>query len=143
MPLILTDFSIWQILIGFAILHAVAGVIMSTVFQMAHVVEGTDQPLPDENNVIHLEWMVHQLQTTSDFGRNNRLFSWYIGGLDFQVEHHLFQNISHVHYPAIALIVEATAKEYNFSYNIKPTVLRALASHFRRLRELGREKILQ
>ena len=138
LPLLFTDLALWQILIGFATMHFIAGMIMSTVFQMAHVVEGTYQPLPDENNVIHADWAVHQLRSTSDFGRKNSLFSWYIGGLDFQIEHHLFQNVSHVHYPAIAPIVEATAKEFGFTYNLKPTVFHALSSHFRRLRELGR-----
>ncbi len=141
LPLLLTDFSFWQILIGFIALHVTAGMIMSTVFQMAHVVEGTYQPLPDENNSINNDWLVHQLRTTSDFGRKNSLFSWYIGGLDFQIEHHLFQNICHVHYPAIAPIVKATAEEYGFTYNLKPTVFHALYSHFRRLKELGRTKI--
>lgn len=140
LPLWLTDFTIWQILIGFATMHVVAGMIMSTIFQMAHVVEGTLQPLPDKHHLIPTEWLVHQLRTTSDFGRKNGLFSWYIGGLDYQIEHHLFQNISHVHYPAIAPIVEATAKEYGFTYNLKPNVFQALASHYRRLKELGREK---
>jgi len=139
LPLIFTDFSIWQILIGFATLHVVAGMIMSTVFQMAHVVEGTAQPLPNGNNIIHHNWFVHELSTTSDFGRKNGLFSWYIGGLDFQIEHHLFQNISHVHYPAIAPIVERTAMEFGFNYNLKPTSFHALGSHYRRLKELGRE----
>lgn len=140
LPLLLTDFSIWQILIGFATMHFVAGMIMSTVFQMAHVVEGTMQALPDKNNVIPTEWLVHQLRATSDFGRKNGLFSWYIGGLDYQIEHHFFPNISHVHYPAIGPIVESTAKEHGFAYNLKPTVLHALGSHYRRLKELGREK---
>lgn len=121
-------------------MHIVAGMIMSTVFQMAHVVEGTYQPLPDGNNVIPCEWSVHQLMATSDFGRKIGLFSWYIGGLDYQIEHHLFQNISHVQYPLIAPIVEATAKEYGYNYNLKPTVFHALASHYRRLRTLGRGK---
>ncbi|MBQ0732902.1 fatty acid desaturase family protein [Aquimarina celericrescens] len=141
LPLLLTNFTFWQILIGFVILHTTAGIIMSTVFQMAHVVEGAYQPLPDENNVIRNDWVVHQLRATSDFGRKNGLFSWYIGGLDFQIEHHLFQNICHIHYSAIAPIIQGTAKEYGFNYNLKPTVFHALASHFRRLKELGRKKI--
>lgn len=140
LPLIFTDFAFWQILIGFVALHFTAGMIMSTVFQMAHVVEGTDQPLPNEEHKIKNDWVVHQLHTTSDFGRKNGLFSWYIGGLDFQIEHHLFQNISHVHYPEIAPIIKKTAEEYGFPYNLKPTVFHALASHFRRLKELGRVK---
>lgn len=141
LPLLLTNFTFWQILIGFVILHTTAGIIMSTVFQIAHVVEGAYQPLPDENNVIRNDWVVHQLRATSDFGRKNGLFSWYIGGLDFQIEHHLFQNICHIHYSAIAPIIQGTAKEYGFNYNLKPTVFHALASHFRRLKELGRKKI--
>jgi len=142
LPLLLTAFTFWQVLLGFAVMQMTVGMIMSTVFQMAHVVEGTYQPLPDENNVIHSEWLVHQLRATSDFGRKNGLLSWYIGGLDYQVEHHMFTNISHVHYPAIAPIIEATAKEFGFKYNLKPNVLHALVSHYRRLKELGREKIV-
>jgi linoleoyl-CoA desaturase len=140
LPIIFTNFAFWQILIGFIALHLTAGMIMSTVFQMAHVVEGTEQPVPNENNKIEHDWLVHQLNTTSDFGRKNGLFSWYIGGLDFQIEHHLFQNICHVHYPAIAPIIKKTAEKYGFNYNLKPTVFHAFASHFRRLRELGRAR---
>jgi len=140
LPLFFTNFSIWQILIGFITIHVTAGMIMTTVFQMAHVVEGTHQPIPDKNNLINHEWMIHELRTTSDFGRKNGWFSWYIGGLDFQIEHHLFQNISHVHYPKIAGIVKKTAEEFGFNYNLKPTTFHALASHFKRLKELGRNK---
>ena len=138
LPLLFTDLSFWQVLLGFVILHLVAGMIMSTVFQMAHVVEGTYQPLPDQENTIHDNWMIHQLKATSDFGRKNGLLSWYIGGLDFQIEHHLFQNICHIHYPTIAPIVQKTAEEYGYKYNLNPTAFHALASNFRRLRELGR-----
>ncbi|MGB5437658.1 MAG: acyl-CoA desaturase [Maribacter sp.] len=140
LPLYFTDFAFWQILIGFIALHITAGMIMSTVFQMAHVVEGTHQLLTDEDHQIKNDWLVHQLNTTSDFGRKNGLFSWYIGGLDFQIEHHIFQNICHVHYPVIADIIKKTAEEYGFTYNLKPSVFSALASHFRRLRELGTMK---
>lgn len=138
LPLWLTDFAFWQIVIGFIALHVTAGMIMSTVFQMAHVVEGADQLFVDKDRQIKNDWLVHQLHTTSDFGRRNGLFSWYIGGLDFQIEHHLFQNICHVHYPAISGIIQTTAKEYGFTYNLKSNVFSALASHFRRLKELGR-----
>ena len=137
LPLYFTDFSFWQILVGFVAMHITAGMIMSTVFQMAHVVEGTDQILVEEDQQIKNDWLVHQLRTTSDFGRKNGLFSWYIGGLDYQIEHHLFQNICHVHYPAIADIIKKTSEEYGFTYNLKPNVFSALASHFRRLKELG------
>lgn len=140
LPLLLTDYTFWQVLLGFIVMQVTAGMIMSTVFQMAHVVEGTYQPLPDKNNIIHCEWVVHQLRSTSDFGRKNGLLSWYIGGLDYQVEHHLFPNICHIHYPAIAPIVEATAKAFGINYNLKPAFRHALVSHFRRLRELGRER---
>lgn len=139
LPLWFTNFAFWQILIGFIALHVTAGMIMTTVFQMAHVVEGTHQPMPVKNNLINHDWMIHELRTTSDFGRKKSWFSWYIGGLDFQIEHHLFQNISHVHYPKIAGIVKKTAEEFGFTYNLKPSMFHALASHYRRLKELGKE----
>ncbi|MFI0431099.1 fatty acid desaturase family protein [Mariniflexile sp. HMF6888] len=139
LPLLLTDFIWWQILVGFAILHITAGMIMSTVFQMAHVVEGTEQPLPEEG-VIKNTWAVHELLTTSDFARNNLFLNWYIGGLNFQIEHHLFTNICHIHYRKMAPIVEQTARDFGLTYNLKPTLIDAFTSHIRRLRALGRQQ---
>jgi len=137
LPLLFTPFSWWQILLGFAIMHITAGIIMSTVFQMAHVVDGVEQPLPNAEGVIANEWAVHELHTTSDFARNNLFLNWYVGGLNFQIEHHLFPNICHIHYRKIAPIVEQTAKEFGLTYNLKPTFLNALSSHVNRLKILG------
>jgi linoleoyl-CoA desaturase len=137
LPIIFTGFSWWQVLLGFFIMHWVAGCILSTVFQMAHVVEGTEQPLPNANGVIENDWAIHELLTTADFGRNNRFLTWYSGGLNFQIEHHLFPHICHIHYHKIAPIIEKTAKEFGYPYNAKPSLLAALASHIRRLKELG------
>ncbi len=136
-PIMTTSFSWWQVLTGFFIMHWVAGCILSTVFQMAHVVEGTEQPMPDDKGVIHHDWAVHELRTTSDFARNNRLLNWYVGGLNFQIEHHLFPNISHVHYYEISKIVERTAHAFGLEYNLKPSFANALVSHVRRLKALG------
>jgi linoleoyl-CoA desaturase len=94
------------------------------------------QPLPDDG-IIPSERLVHQLRATSDFGKKSGILSWYIGGLDFQVEHHLFPNICHVHYAAIAPIVEQTAKEYGVTYNSNRTFAHAIVSHYKRLKELG------
>ncbi len=138
LPILLTDFRWWQILIGFAILHVTAGMIMSTVFQMAHVVEGTEQALPNMEGIITNDWVVHQLRATSDFARNNLFLNWYIGGLNFQIEHHLFYNVCHVHYRKIAPIVEQTAIEFGFPYNLKPSFIAALKSHIKRLKVLGK-----
>ncbi|MBI5916018.1 MAG: acyl-CoA desaturase [Bacteroidetes bacterium] len=137
LPLLLTGFTVWQVLAGFFLMHWVTGVILSVIFQLAHVVEGADQPLEKTSGIIENDWMVHELQTTADFARNNRLLGWYIGGLNFQIEHHLFPHISHVHYRHIAPIVEQTAHEFGYAYNVKPTFINALTSHVQRLKELG------
>jgi len=89
------------------------------------------------DGIINAEWAVHELKTTSDFARNNLFLNWYIGGLNFQIEHHLFPNICHVHYRKIAPIVEQTANEFGHFYNLKPSFLNALGSHIRRLKQLG------
>ena len=142
LPIILTSFTWWQVLLGFFIMHWVAGCILSTIFQMAHVVEGTEQPLPNAEGVIESEWAIHELRTTADFGRNNLFLNWYAGGLNFQIEHHLFPNICHIHYRKIAPIVERTAKEFGYYYNAKPSFTAALASHIKRLKELGQASAL-
>jgi linoleoyl-CoA desaturase len=137
LPLWLTDFAWWQVLIGFVLMHFTCSVILGTVFQLAHVVEGAQQPLVDPNGVIHTDWTVHELLTTADFAPNSPLVTWYTGGLNYQVEHHLFPAISHLHYPAIAPIVQRTAQEFGIPYNVKPTMVAALGSHVRRLQQLG------
>ena len=114
-PILLVPVSPWLILAMFVSMHAVTGLILSFVFQPAHVVPTstftkTDEELIDEN------WQVHQLLTTSNFGMNNRILTWMIGGLNYQVEHHLFPNICHVHYPKLSGIVKQTAKEFGLPY---------------------------
>lgn len=138
LPLLLTNFSWWIIVLGFVTMHVVAGLLMSTVFQMAHLVEVANQPIPDSEGVIHNEWAIHELETTANFARKSRFFAWLIGGLNYQIEHHLFPNISHVHYKAISPIVERTAREFGVPYNENRTFFSAIGSHVRMLKALGR-----
>ncbi|MBK8227664.1 MAG: acyl-CoA desaturase [Flavobacteriales bacterium] len=137
LPWLLTPFALWQVLIGFLAMHFTCGLILGTVFQLAHVVEGAQQPLPDPQGVINNDWAVHELLTTADFAPRSKLLAWYTGGLNFQIEHHLFPYISHLHYPAIAPIVAQVAAEHGLAYNVKPTLASAIRSHVRRLRQLG------
>lgn len=137
-PMLVLDASWWKILIGVFAMHFTAGLLLSLIFQSAHVVEDTSFPVTTESGSIENDWAVHQLYTTADFAQRSRLFSWYVGGLNFQVEHHLFPNICHVHYKKIAKIVEETAREFNFPYYTKPTFVSALWSHSKMLWRLGR-----
>lgn len=138
LPILLTNLIWWQVLTGFIILHMIAGSIMSTIFQMAHQVEGVEQPLPNAEGNIENEWAIHQMHTTANFARNNHLLSWFVGGLNFQIEHHLFPNVNHIHYPRIAPIVEQTARDFGLPYNQKASFSQAFISHVRTLKALGR-----
>lgn len=138
-PLLLTSLVWWQVLAGFLLIHLTAGYILSTVFQLAHIVEGAEQPIPDSDGTMQNAWAVHQLLTTANFSRDNRLLNWYVGGLNFQIEHHLFPNICHVHYRRLSKIVQETAQEFQLPYNLKPSLAEAMQSHFRMLKLLGRE----
>jgi linoleoyl-CoA desaturase len=137
-PTLLLNIPFGQVLLGFLLMHFVAGVILTVVFQLAHTVEGTTHPLPNDKGIIENDWAIHQLQTTVNFSRHNKLISWYVGGLNFQVEHHLFSKICHVHYPAIAPIVKQTAEEFGLVYLENETFGQAVASHFVTLERFGR-----
>jgi linoleoyl-CoA desaturase len=138
MPFLLTDYSIWQILLGFFIMHFTCGLVLAVIFQLAHVVEDTNYPLPDDAGQLENNWAIHQLYTTADFAGRNKLLTWYAGGLNYQVEHHLFPTVCHIHYAKIAKIVKETAQEFNLPYNSYPTFLQALSSHTKMLYNLGR-----
>src|SRR5690606_14511849 len=99
-------------LIGLLIAGAICGMCLATVFQLAHVVDGTEFKTVDESRVEE-EWMVHQIQSTANFATRSKVLTWLLGGLNFQVEHHLFPKVCHVHYPALNRIVQQTCQEYN------------------------------
>jgi linoleoyl-CoA desaturase len=137
-PMIVLPFAWYWILIFFFIMHFTAGFILTTVFQTAHVVPATLYPLPDENGSMENNWAVHQLLTTSNFAPKNKFLSWFIGGLNYQVEHHLFPNISHVHYSKISGFVREMAEKYNLPYHVQPGFIKAVIEHGRMLKKLGK-----
>ena len=142
-PALVLHLTAWQLLIGFMTMHAVAGLVLTTVFQLAHIVESTSFPELDPKGNINEEWAIHQLRTTANFAPKNKLITFYVGGLNYQVEHHLFQRICHVHYPAIAPIVEQTCKEYNLPYLSNDSFFAALRSHIQLLQQLGMHETLK
>jgi len=136
-PLVFTSLPWWQILTGILVMHYIAGFMLAIIFQPAHVIDGTEFPLPDDQRMLENNWAVHQLLTTTNFGNRNKWFSWYVGGLNFQIEHHLFPNVCHVHYRKIASIVQSTANEYGLPYKNAKTFFEALQGHGRLLKQLG------
>ena len=129
-----------QFLIGFSALQIVLGLTLAIVFQLAHVVETTEfEVAGTSDTMIDNEWAIHQVKTTANFAARNKVVSWLVGGLNFQIEHHLFPRVSHVHYPALSKIVRETCEKFQLPYNYYPTVREAVASHFRMLRMMGRK----
>ena len=137
LPVFILKMPALQIISGYLLMQFISGVVLTVVFQLAHTVEETSHPLPNENLTIENDWAIHQMNTTVNFARDNKFISWYVGGLNFQVEHHLFPMICHVHYPEIAHIVKATAEEFNVPYLENKTFGTALKSHIRTLQRFG------
>ena len=136
-PIIFVGWLPW--LLGFITVSCTAGFILSIVFQLAHTVEHTEFPVADiESNKLPDEFATHQIKTTANFATKNKIISWFVGGLNFQIEHHLFPKISHVHYPAISNIVRATCAEYNLQYIEYPRMYKAIGAHIRFLKKMGR-----
>ncbi len=142
LPIALLPFAWWQTALGIALAHAVAGTTLGIVFQMAHVVEQTSHPEPDAGGAMPDGWAAHEMFTTANFAPDNRLLTWYVGGLNYQVEHHLFPKICSVHYPEISSIVQRVAAEHGLPYHSNPTFLGAIASHLRTLRRQGVEDLV-
>ena len=137
LPIILIPLAWYWVLAGFLIMHFTSGLVLSIIFQTAHVVPTSDYPLPDSNNELSNNWAVHQLYTTCDFAPNSKIFSWLIGGLNYQVVHHLFPNISHIHYKDLANIVKETAKKHQLPYHVNKTFSSAVYQHALMLKSLG------
>lgn len=128
-------------LIGYVTMGVVTGIVISYVFQLAHSVEGPEfDSVGVDDKMIETEWAVHQVKTTSNFAPNNKIISWLVGGLNFQVEHHLFPRISHVHYPALSRIVREHCKRFHLPYHCFPNTRLAVLSHVRTMKQLGKRR---
>jgi len=125
-------------LVGYGVMVFVTGLFIAVVFQLAHVVEHTDFVDPStDGSRIENEWAVHQVNTTVNFATHNKVWNWLFGGLNFQVEHHLFPRISHVHYPEINKRLKQVCAECNVQYREFPSLRSALWSHLMHLRQVG------
>lgn len=130
---------LWQVLLFHLVAVFTLGVTLSSVFQLAHCVQGAEFVAPPPaGETVNDDFAAHQVETTVDFARSNPLLTWFLGGLNFQVEHHLFPKVCHLHYPALSAIVEETAAKHGVRYRCNVTLGEALASHYRHLERLGR-----
>jgi linoleoyl-CoA desaturase len=137
LPLMFAGVAWYHVALGFVMMHMMAGFGLACIFQPAHVVETSDYSQPDDERKMENNWAVHQVMNTADFAPDNKLVSWFIGGLNFQIEHHLFPQICHVHYPAIAKIVKEVAEEHGIPYQVMPTFRNAVYEHGKMLYRLG------
>ncbi|MFQ5423457.1 MAG: fatty acid desaturase family protein [Phycisphaerae bacterium] len=128
----------WIVLSVYAAAAFVQGVVLSVVFQLAHCVEEAEFPMPNvDTGRMAIAWAEHQVKTTVDFAPCNRLLTWFVGGLNYQIEHHLFPQICHIHYPALASLVQQTCREFGLPYMAQKSLLVGVASHFRWLRKMS------
>lgn len=137
----MTQVGVLPTLAGYGIMSAVCGLTLGVIFQLAHVIEGTSVHDVSNEPVRHMnDWTIHQLATTANFSTRNRIMSWFAGGLNFQVEHHLFPRISHIHYPALNKVVKEVCMQFNVKYMEYPSFFTALRSHVAYLRLVGSSK---
>jgi linoleoyl-CoA desaturase len=125
---------LWAVALLWGLGLFILGNVLATVFQLAHCV-GEAEFL--DSRAIERDWAEHQVATTVDFARGNRMLSWYLGGLNFQIEHHLFPRVCHLHYPALSVVVEETCRAHGVRYRSEPTLWSALAANWRWLRRMG------
>jgi linoleoyl-CoA desaturase len=138
LPLLMVPLAPWIIILAFLSMHFVTGTLISIVFQTAHIMPDNEFPLPDKNGLIANNWHIHQLATTSNYSPGNKVLSWLIGGLNYQIEHHLLPHVCHVHYRKLSGIVAETAQEFGIAYRTNKTFSSAIWDHIKMLRQLGR-----
>ncbi|MBW8050069.1 MAG: acyl-CoA desaturase [Cytophagales bacterium] len=136
-PMLVSPVPWWQTLAFFFCMHFVAGLMLGCVFQPAHVMQTSEYPVPDLGGNVKNDWSIHQILTTANYSPSSKLLYWFVGGLNYQIEHHLFPNICHIHYKKLSTIVRETALEYGLPYHSQPSFTWALWYHAKMLRYLG------
>lgn len=142
LPILFSGMSWYFVLMGFLLMHFVGGLFLTCIFQLSHVMETSAFSLPEGqvgNRRMKDSWAIHEVSNTTDFAPNNRILSWFVGGLNYQIEHHLFSGICHVHYRKLAPIVRSTMESFGLVYQVQPSFLSAMRGHAKMLKKLGRE----
>ena len=142
LPVILIPIPAWITILMIFGSHCITGIMLAMIFQTAHVVEPAEFMKEESEHVKH-SWIAHQMRTTCNYGMDDKVLSWFLGGLNFQIEHHLFPDVCHVHYPAISKLVQQTVKEFALPYYAFPSFGAAVTSHFKHLKEMGSGRDLQ
>ena len=127
----------WIVLPIYFLSFFLLGIVLSVTFLLAHCVEDAQCAPLSESGRVPTEWAVHQVETTVDFAPKNWLLSWYLGGLNFQIEHHLFPQVSHVFYPSIAPLVRKACSDFGVRYSVRPSFRSAVAAHYLWLKRMG------
>jgi len=141
-PMIVIPLPWGYILLAFLSMHIVTGLLVSTVFQIAHIMPMNEFPLPDKNGLMKNDWYRHQFATTTNFSPKSNLLNWFIGGLNYQVEHHVLPDVCHIHYKKLSKIVANTAREYGLPYHVKKSFVLAISDHVKMLRKLGEKPVV-
>lgn len=142
LPVLFSGMPWYFVVMGFLLMHFTAGLFLSCVFQPSHIMATSPFLLPvtiNDKQQMEDTWAVHEVTNTTDFAPRNRALTWFIGGLNYQIEHHLFTSICHVHYPKLAPIVRSTAAAFKIPYHVEPTFLKALWKHTLMLKKLGKK----
>ena len=142
LPMLMISQSWWLILLAFLCMHFVTGILVSIVFQIAHIMPVNDFPLPNSKGMMKNDWYAHQFATTSNFSPNSKLLFWLLGGLNYQVEHHVLPDVCHIHYKKLTKIVADTAEDFGMSYHVKKSMARAIIDHTKMLRLLGKKEMV-
>jgi len=85
---------------------------------------------PDKERV---DWGAHQVLTSHNFGVESAFALHTSGGLNMQIEHHLFPSVHYTHYRALSKIVKQACMEFNLPYNTSKHLPEAVVKHFRLL----------
>jgi len=138
-PLLVIKLPVWQILTGFVIIQLVLGIFLAVILFPVHALEGMPFPKPDDDGIIHNNWLTHQVETSSNYGANSRILNWVSGGLNTHIIHHIFPGVCHIHYYNLTRILRSVAKDYNIPLH-ENTLLQALTAHLSYLKTMGRQK---
>ncbi|MBL7812054.1 MAG: acyl-CoA desaturase [Bacteroidetes bacterium] len=137
-PMVCISAPWWWVVAGFLLMQCITGFFLSLVFLCSHIVPLCNYPLPDKGNRMESHWLVHEMHTSANYAMCGKWFTWFVGGLNFQVEHHLFPHVCHVHYPALSVLVKDAAEKYGVPYNSYRYFSTAIRAHARMLKSLGK-----
>jgi linoleoyl-CoA desaturase len=113
----LTLYPTGSVLLAYLYVYLIGSLGIALIFQVTHVNTMVEFPSVDKTHLLKKDWYEHQIATAINYAPESQLALFLTGGVNLQIEHHLFPDIPANRYAEVGEKVKEITEKYGQNYN--------------------------